>query len=105
MSEELIRPALDLYAEGNLEGAVEMLDGLRQKHAGEAVVHHTYAELANILNMEAQDDVVPGMKIMLAYKKAMELRRFRLGMQPHPPSRQGIFTLRHAAGDGRHSVR
>jgi hypothetical protein len=73
MSEELIRPALDLYAEGNLEGAVEMLDTLRQKHAGEAVVHHTYAELANILNMEAQDDVVPGMKIMLAYKKAMEL--------------------------------
>ncbi len=73
MSEEYIRPALDRYAEGDLEGAVAMLEELRSKHPTEAIVHHTWAEMANILNMEAQEDVVPGMKIMLAYKKAMEL--------------------------------
>jgi len=36
-------------------------------------LHHTFAEFANMLNMEAQEDIIPGGKIMMSYKKAMEL--------------------------------
>ena len=73
MSDDLLRPALDTFAQGDLQGAVDMLDVLRGEHRGVAAVHHTFAEFANMLNMEAQEDVVPGGKIMMAYKKAMEL--------------------------------
>tara|TARA_B100001113_G_scaffold288405_1_gene244180 strand:- start:334 stop:849 length:516 start_codon:yes stop_codon:yes gene_type:complete len=73
MSDDLLRPALDKFAEGDLEGAVEMLDALRGQHRNEAALHHTYAEFANMLNMDAQEDVIPGGKIMMAYKKAMQL--------------------------------
>ena len=73
MSDDLLRPALDTFAQGDLQGAVDMLDALRGEHRGVAAVHHTFAEFANMLNMEAQEDVVPGGKIMMAYKKAMEL--------------------------------
>ena len=73
MSDDLLRPALDTFAQGDLQGAVDMLDALRGEHRGVAAVHHTFAEFANMLNMEAQEDLVPGGKIMMAYKKAMEL--------------------------------
>ena len=32
-----------------------------------------FAEFANMKNADAQDDVIPGGKIMMAYKKAMNL--------------------------------
>ena len=73
MSEEILRPAIDKFAEGDLEGAVQMLDDMCKTNKDIAAVHHTYAEFANMLNVEAQDDVIPGGKIMMAYKKAMNL--------------------------------
>lgn len=73
MSEEILQPAIELFASGDLEGAVNMLDELTKKHRDVAAIHHTYAEFANMLNVEAQDDIIPGGKIMMAYKKAMNL--------------------------------
>ena len=73
MSEEILQPAIDKFAEGDLEGAVQMLDDMCKTNKDIAAVHHTYAEFANMLNVEAQDDVIPGGKIMMAYKKAMNL--------------------------------
>ena len=73
MSEEILQPAIDKFAEGDLEGAVQMLDDMCKSNKDVAAVHHTYAEFANMLNVEAQDDVIPGGKIMMAYKKAMNL--------------------------------
>ena len=73
MSEEILQPAIDKFAEGDLEGAVQMLDDMCKSNKDIAAVHHTYAEFANMLNVEAQDDVIPGGKIMMAYKKAMNL--------------------------------
>lgn len=73
MSDEILQPAIELFASGDLEGAVNMLDELTKKHRDVAAIHHTYAEFANMLNVEAQDDIIPGGKIMMAYKKAMNL--------------------------------
>jgi Tfp pilus assembly protein PilF len=73
MSEEILQPAIDKFAEGDLEGAVQMLDDICKTNKDVAAAHHTYAEFANMLNVEAQDDVIPGGKIMMAYKKAMNL--------------------------------
>ena len=73
MSEEILQPAIEKFAEGDLEGAVQMLDDMCKTNKDIAAVHHTYAEFANMLNVEAQDDVIPGGKIMMAYKKAMNL--------------------------------
>ncbi len=73
MSEEILQPAIDKFAEGDLEGAVQMLDDMCKTSKDIAAVHHTYAEFANMLNVEAQDDIIPGGKIMMAYKKAMNL--------------------------------
>lgn len=73
MSEEILQPAIEKFAEGDLEGAVQTLDEMCKSHKDVAAVHHTYAEFANMLNVEAQDDVIPGGKIMMAYKKAMNL--------------------------------
>tara|TARA_Y100000589_G_scaffold61876_1_gene53055 strand:- start:48745 stop:49323 length:579 start_codon:yes stop_codon:yes gene_type:complete len=73
MSDEVLQPAIEKFAEGDLEGAVQMLDDLCKSNKDIAAVHHTYAEFANMLNVEAQDDVIPGGKIMMAYKKAMNL--------------------------------
>ena len=50
-----------------------MLDDMCKTNKDIAAVPHTYAEFANMLNVEAQDDVIPGGKIMMAYKKAMNL--------------------------------
>ena len=73
MSDEVLQPAIEKFAEGDLEGAVQMLDDLCKSNKDIAAVHHTYAEFANMLNVEAQDDIIPGGKIMMAYKKAMNL--------------------------------
>ena len=58
MSDEILQPAIEKFAEGDLEGAVNMLDELCKKHKDVAAIHHTYAEFANMLNVEAQDDVI-----------------------------------------------
>ena len=73
MSEEILQPAIERFAEGDLEGAVQMLDDMCKSNKDVAAVHHTYAEFANMLNVEAQDDVIPGGKIMMASAKAMNL--------------------------------
>ena len=73
MSEELMKTAIEMFREGNIEGAVADLDEKVKSHPDVAELHHTYAEFANMLNMEAQEDVIPGGKIMMHYKKAMEL--------------------------------
>lgn len=73
MSEELIESAMNKFREGDLAGAVEELESIASKNSDVAMVHHTYAEFANMLNMEEQDDIIPGTKIMMSYKKAMQL--------------------------------
>jgi len=73
MSEELLQTAIELFNQGNLDGAIEDLESKLSSHSDNAQLHHMYAEFANMKNMEAQDDVIPGGKIMMAYKKAMQL--------------------------------
>ncbi len=73
MSEEVLKTAIELFRSGDLAGAVSELESKAKSHSDIAMVHHTFAEFANMLNTEAQDDVVPGGKIMMSYKKAMQL--------------------------------
>ena len=73
MSEEIMEEAIEMFRDGNLEGAVSNLDEKLKSNSGNAELHHSYAEFANMLNMEAQDDIIPGGKIMMHYKKAMEM--------------------------------
>ena len=73
MSEEVLASAIEMFRSGDLKGAVEELEKTAKEHPEIAMVHHTYAEFANMLNTEEQDDIVPGTKIMMSYKKAMEL--------------------------------
>ncbi|CAI8216883.1 MAG: Uncharacterised protein [Methanobacteriota archaeon] len=73
MSEELMKEAIEMFRDGNLEGAVSNLEEKLKSNSDNAELHHSYAEFANMLNMEAQDDVIPGGKIMMHYKKAMEM--------------------------------
>ena len=73
MSDDIMADAMELFRSGDLKGAVENLDGKLRANRDNAILQHTYAEFANMLNMEEQDDVVPGTKIMMSYKKAMEL--------------------------------
>ncbi len=72
MSEELMKDAIEMFRDGNLKGAIANIEEKLKTNSDVAELHHTYAEFANMLNMEAQDDVVPGGKIMMHYKKAME---------------------------------
>ena len=73
MVEELLEKPIALFREGNIDGALEDLDAKISSHADVPQLHHMWAEFANMKNMDAQDDVIPGRKIMNAYKKAMEL--------------------------------
>ena len=73
MSEELLATPIELFRNGDLDGAMADLDTKIASNGDVAELHHMWAEFANMKNMEAQDDVVPGRKIMNAYKKAMEL--------------------------------
>lgn len=72
-NDELLQAPIEMLRNGDLDGAIADLDAKMGQHKKNAQVHHMYAEFANMKNMEAQDDVIPGRKIMNAYKKAMEL--------------------------------
>ena len=67
-NDEILNGPIEKLRNGNLDGAIEELDGLMSSHKTNAQVHHMYAEFANMKNAEAQDDVIPGGKIMMAYK-------------------------------------
>ncbi|RJU92998.1 MAG: hypothetical protein DWC01_00905 [Candidatus Poseidoniales archaeon] len=73
MSEELLATPIELFRNGDLDGAMADLDSKIASNGDVAQLHHMWAEFGNMKNMEAQDDVIPGRKIMNAYKKAMEL--------------------------------
>ena len=73
MVEALLEKPIELFREGDIDGALADIDEKLKSHADVPELHHMWAEFANMKNMEAQDDVVPGRKIMNAYKKAMEL--------------------------------
>ena len=73
MSDDVMAEPMELFRSGDLKGAVENLDSKLRSKRDNAILQHTYAEFANMLNMEEQDDVVPGTKIMMSYKKAMEI--------------------------------
>ena len=73
MVEDLLEKPIALFREGNIDGALEDLEAKISSHADVPQLHHMWAEFANMKNMDAQDDVIPGRKIMNAYKKAMEL--------------------------------
>ena len=73
MSDEIMAEAIELFRSGDLKGAVDNLDSKLRSNKDNANLHHTFAEFANMLNMESQEDVVPGGKIMMSYKKAMQL--------------------------------
>ena len=64
MSDDVMADAMELFRSGDLKGAVENLDGKLRSNRDNAILQH---------NMEEQEDVVPGTKIMMSYKKAMEL--------------------------------
>ena len=72
-NDEILNGPIEKLRSGDLDGAIEELDGLMGSHKTHPQVHHMYAEFANMKNAEAQDDVIPGGKIMMAYKKAMQL--------------------------------
>jgi hypothetical protein len=73
MSDELLQTAIDLFNQGDIDGAIEYLESKLPNNSDNAQMHHMYAEFANMKNSEAQEDVIPGRKIMMMYKKAMEL--------------------------------
>ena len=73
MVEDLLEKPIALFRDGDVDGALEDLQAKLESNGDVAQLHHMWAEFANMKNMEAQDDVVPGRKIMNAYKKAMEL--------------------------------
>jgi len=73
MVEELMEKPIELFRNGNIDGALVELETSLATHPNVPELHHMWAEFANMKNMEAQDDVIPGRKIMNAYKTAMEL--------------------------------
>ncbi|MEL0331269.1 MAG: hypothetical protein VW982_03520 [Candidatus Poseidoniales archaeon] len=73
MVQDLLENPIELFRNGDIDGALEDLQSKLESNGDVAQLHHMWAEFANMKNMEAQDDVIPGRKIMNAYKKAMEL--------------------------------
>ena len=73
MVEELLQTPIELFRNGDIDGALADLESKLQDNGDVAELHHMWAEFANMKNMEAQEDVIPGLKIMNAYKRAMEL--------------------------------
>ncbi|MBT3656626.1 hypothetical protein OAO34_05230 [Candidatus Poseidoniaceae archaeon] len=71
--DKVLQGPIEKLRNGDLDGAIAELDDLMSVHKTNAEVHHMYAEFANMKNTEAQDDVIPGGKIMMAYKKAMQM--------------------------------
>ena len=50
MSEEILESAIEKFRNGDLKGAVDELESKTKEHPDVAMVHHTYAEFANMLN-------------------------------------------------------
>ncbi len=73
MSQELLQGPIEMFSNGDLDGAIADLEAKIKDHAEVAELHHMWAEFANMKNADAQDDVIAGRKIMKAYKTAMEL--------------------------------
>ncbi|MFZ8906290.1 MAG: hypothetical protein ACO2Y2_02915 [Poseidonia sp.] len=73
MVEALLEKPIELFREGDIDGALADIDEKLKSNGDVPELHHMWAEFANLKNMEAQDDVIPGRKIMNAYKRAMEL--------------------------------
>jgi|TARA_B110000495_G_scaffold97228_1_gene84137 hypothetical protein len=71
--DEILQGPIEKLRSGDLDGALADLDEMMGIHKTNAEVHHMFAEFANMKNAEAQDDVIPGGKIMMAYKKAMQM--------------------------------
>jgi len=78
--EEVLQGPIEKLRGGDLDGALEELDALMGSNKTNAQVHHMYAEFANMKNAEAQDDVIPGGKIMMAYKKSHAIGRRKYGI-------------------------
>jgi len=72
-NEEILQGPIEKLRSGDLDGALADLDEMMGIHKTNAEVHHMFAEFANMKNTEAQEDVIPGGKIMMAYKKAMQM--------------------------------
>ena len=73
MAQELLQGPIEMFSNGDLDGALADLESKMKEHADVAEIHHMWAEFANMKNVDAQDDVIAGRKIMKAYKTAMEL--------------------------------
>ena len=73
MSQELLQDPIEMFSNGDLDGAIADLEAKIKDHSEVAELHHMWAEFANMKNADAQDDVIAGRKIMKAYKTAMEL--------------------------------
>ena len=43
---DVLQPAIEKFAEGDLQGAVNMLDDMCKAHKDIAAVHHTYAAVS-----------------------------------------------------------
>jgi hypothetical protein len=71
--EHLLEKPIELFRNGDIDGALANLEETLASNADVPELHHMWAEFANMKNMEAQEDVIPGRKIMNAYKRAMEL--------------------------------
>ena len=56
MTDDIMEEAMELFRGGDLKAAVENLDGKLRSNRDNAILQHTYAEFANMLNMEEQDD-------------------------------------------------
>ena len=73
MVQELLQGPIEMFSNGDLDGAIAELENKIKEHSDVAELHHMWAEFANMKNADAQDDVIAGRKIMKAYKTAMEL--------------------------------
>ena len=112
MSEDIMAEAMELFRSGDLKGAVENLDGKLRSNRDNAILQYTYAEFANMLNMEEQDDVVPGTKIMMSQESngideendeaIVDFASFALECR-RTSSSQGISTIQPSSRDGRYS--
>ena len=62
MAQELLQGSIEMFRDGDLDGALAELESKMKKHADVAEIHHMWAEFANMKNTEAQDDVIAGRK-------------------------------------------
>ena len=72
MVQELIEKPIELFRNGDIDGALEDLNTKIADHGNVAELHHMWAEFANMKNMGSGRRYTR-QEIMNAYKKAMEL--------------------------------